>query len=158
MDDAARLVLCLPLYAVLDKKASLEEEALRGRYPEYAAYSQRVGRLLPMQFVAGKEEVKRSTAAPKENNMQEDPETDSDIPATDCAETAKNVSSTHTAGSTDTEVACSEKVTREVESIENVAEKEKANESTVVSKPPEKETKRIKGNSRKKKAGKKKSS
>eukprot|EP00854_Cymbomonas_tetramitiformis_P002995 gene2995-3812_t len=160
MDDAARLVLCLPLYAVLDKKASLEEEALRGLYPEYAAYSQRVGRLLPMQFVSGfKEEAELSTVAPTESNIQEVTETDSDTLATDCAEAAKNISSTP-AGSTDTNVAYSEKVTREVESIENGAENEEANDSVIVSKSPEDQSQGRKGNlrSKKKKAVKKKSS
>jgi hypothetical protein len=47
MSDPTRLALCIPLYYVLDKKATLEEAALSDLYPAYEAYSQHVGRLLP---------------------------------------------------------------------------------------------------------------
>jgi protein-S-isoprenylcysteine O-methyltransferase Ste14 len=44
------LVLALGLAVVLDRKARAEERWLRGKFPEYTAYSQRVRRFVPRWF------------------------------------------------------------------------------------------------------------
>eukprot|EP00959_Pyramimonas_sp_CCMP1952_P395361 8284313-Pyramimonas_sp.AAC.2 len=45
------VALCVPLYYILDKKASLEEKALSELYGGYEAYTQQVGRLFPWPVV-----------------------------------------------------------------------------------------------------------